>query len=156
MSSTTDSLEFYDLSHGWGHGMPQWPSSAGVTINTQQWHAMDGQQVLEFDGIMHRGTHMDAPIHVTENTPGIGSYPTWRLCGTGVAVSIPKGKWGGDRYPLVLAHSTDGINWQSILTLEEEEGEYSYPAIIKGDDNTLHICYTWKREKIKYVEVKVN
>jgi kynurenine formamidase len=37
---------------------------------------------------------MDAPLHVTENSPCINSYSTWRLCGTGVAVSIPKGKWG--------------------------------------------------------------
>ena len=94
MSSTTDSLEFYDLSHGWGHGMPQWPSSAGVTINTQQWHAMDGQQVLEFDGIMHRGTHIDAPIHVLGNTGYLGDYEIYRFFRTGVAVSIPKGKWG--------------------------------------------------------------
>lgn len=68
---------------------------------------------------------------------------------------VTEGKWGGERYPLSLAHSTDGINWKPLLTLESEPGEYSYPAIIKGDDNTLHICYTWRREKIKYVEVKV-
>ena len=51
-------------------------------------------QVLEYEGIMHRGTHMDAPIHVLENTPFITEYETWRFFGTGVAVSIPKGKWG--------------------------------------------------------------
>ena len=48
----------------------------------------------EFEGIMHRGTHMDAPLHVTENTPTLTGYPIWRFFGTGVAVSIPKGKWG--------------------------------------------------------------
>src|SRR5262249_62223748 len=46
------------------------------------------------EGIMHRGTHMDAPIHVQENQPTITGYPLWRFFGTGVAVSIPKGKWG--------------------------------------------------------------
>ena len=37
---------------------------------------------------------MDAPLHVTENTPSLTGYPLWRFFGTGVAVSIPKGKWG--------------------------------------------------------------
>ena len=37
---------------------------------------------------------MDAPLHVTENTPTLTGYPIWRFFGTGVAVSIPKGKWG--------------------------------------------------------------
>jgi kynurenine formamidase len=49
---------------------------------------------VNWEGIMHRCTHMDAPLHVTENTPSIADYPLWRLCGTGVCVSIPKGKWG--------------------------------------------------------------
>ena len=43
---------------------------------------------------MHRGTHMDAPMHVTANQPYMTGYPLWRFFGTGVAVSIPKGKWG--------------------------------------------------------------
>ena len=30
----------------------------------------------------------------TENQPSITGYPIWRFFGTGVAVSIPKGKWG--------------------------------------------------------------
>ena len=37
---------------------------------------------------------MDAPLHVTENTPGHYGPSLWQLCGTGVCVSIPKEKWG--------------------------------------------------------------
>ena len=93
-TTSTEGLRFYNLSQPWGHGMPQWPSSPGITVNTHHWHAMDGQQVLEFDGIMHRGTHMDAPAHVLGNAGYLGDYQVWRFFGTGVAVSIPKGKWG--------------------------------------------------------------
>ena len=66
-----------------------------------------------------------------------------------------KGKWGGERYPLVLGFSANGLDWKPLLTLESEPGEYSYPGIIVGPDNTLHICYTWKRERIKYVRIEV-
>src|SRR5579871_1447759 len=87
-------LKFYNLSARWGHGMPEWPSAPGINVLTLQYHANHGVAVSEFDGIMHRGTHMDAPLHVTENTPALGGYAISRFFGTGVAVSIPKGKWG--------------------------------------------------------------
>ncbi len=67
--------------------------------------------------------------------------------------STPEGEWGGERYPLVLASSRDGVNWVHVSTLESEPGEYSYPAIIEGADGVLHITYTWKRDKIKHVTV---
>jgi len=92
--SSTKNLQFYDLTHRWGHGMPQWPSRANLNVRVLEFHAKDGLLVQQFEGIMHRGTHMDAPIHVAENTPTITGYPIWRFFGTGVAVSIPKGKWG--------------------------------------------------------------
>jgi kynurenine formamidase len=88
------SLQLYNLSHAFHQHMPEWPSSPGVNVTVNKFHAKDGVYQVNWEGIMHRCTHMDAPIHVTENTPGIGEYPLWRLCGTGVAVSIPKGKWG--------------------------------------------------------------
>ncbi len=62
----------------------------------------------------------------------------------------PEGKWGGDRYPLVLAVSNDGNTWETLKVLEEEKGEYSYPAIIQGQNGTVHLVYTWRREKIRY------
>jgi kynurenine formamidase len=93
-SRSGDSPQLYDLSHRWGHGMPQWPSRANLNVRIVEFHAKDGLLVQQFEGIMHRGTHMDAPIHVQENTPTLTGYPIWRFFGTGVVVSIPKGKWG--------------------------------------------------------------
>ncbi len=56
------------------------------------------------------------------------------------------------RTPLNLAFSTDnGETWGEPYILENQPGEYSYPAIVQADDGKLHITYTWKREKIKYV-----
>lgn len=87
-------LEIYTLSHTFEQFMPEWPSSPGVNLTVNKFHAKDGVYEINWEGIMHRGTHMDAPNHVTENTHDISEYPLWRLCGTGVVVSIPKGKWG--------------------------------------------------------------
>jgi kynurenine formamidase len=92
--SSTKDLEFYNLSHRWGHGMPEWPSRPLLNVKVLELHGRDGVFVQQLDGIMHRGTHMDAPLHVKENQPSITGYPIWRFFGTGVAVSVPKGKWG--------------------------------------------------------------
>ena len=62
-----------------------------------------------------------------------------------------KGIPHGERTPLCLAKSNDGLHWTNIKTLEESPlGEYSYPAIIEGSDGTLHITYTWRRQRIAY------
>lgn len=61
------------------------------------------------------------------------------------------------RTPLNLAFSNDdGATWGPPHVLEGEPGEYSYPAIIEGRDGKLHITYTWKRTRIKYVVVDPN
>jgi predicted neuraminidase len=57
------------------------------------------------------------------------------------------------RTPLNLAVSRDGEHFEMFRVLEEEPGEYSYPALIQGSNNDLHITYTWNRKKIRYVRV---
>ncbi|SDA56047.1 Predicted neuraminidase (sialidase) [Algoriphagus alkaliphilus] len=60
------------------------------------------------------------------------------------------------RNKLVLLGSDDGISWEELLILENEErGEFSYPAIIQAKDGTLHISYTYNREKIKYIHLSL-
>jgi len=56
------------------------------------------------------------------------------------------------RSPLNLAVSRDGDRWTPFQALESEPGEYSYPAMIQGSDGNLHITYTWRRERIRYVD----
>jgi len=62
-------------------------------------------------------------------------------------------QWGGRRSPLNLAISRDGVNWKNVITLENENGEFSYPAIIQGKNGLVYISYTWNRRNIKFVVV---
>ncbi len=55
------------------------------------------------------------------------------------------------RSPLNVAISPNGADWSMVATLEDEPGEYSYPAVIQTNDGLVHITYTWKRNRIKHV-----
>lgn len=57
------------------------------------------------------------------------------------------------RTPLVLGLSSDGKAWRTVLTLENEPGEYSYPAIIQAANGRVHITYTWERKRIRHWEI---
>ena len=60
------------------------------------------------------------------------------------------------RNKLVLLGSYDGTEWKTLLTLEDRpEGEFSYPAIICRKDGTIDITYTYNRQKIRHVSLRL-
>lgn len=62
------------------------------------------------------------------------------------------GNWAA-RTPLTVSVSEDnGFSWKEALELENEPGEYSYPAIV-AEGNRTFIVYTWKRERIAFWEL---
>ncbi len=90
----TSDLVLHDLTQSWGHDVSFWPGKNPIhEFRRHQYHARDDAQVLHFTTVMHRGTHMDCPIHVLPNTHDITGFELWKFFGTGVAVSIPKGRW---------------------------------------------------------------
>jgi alpha-L-rhamnosidase len=72
------------------------------------------------------------------------------------AVATPPGAPKGVRTPLNIAVSEDGIHWKMVMTLEDSPvSQYSYPSIIQGKDGRIHVVYTWRRQRIKYAEIKL-
>lgn len=66
----------------------------------------------------------------------------------------PKKEAKGPRTPLNVAVSKDGKSWFASLVLEDSPiGQYSYPSVIQSADGIVHIVYTWRRERIKYVKI---
>lgn len=61
----------------------------------------------------------------------------------------------GVRTPLSVAVSDDGINWRHVATLEVSPiSQYSYPCMIQAPDGTIHILYTWRRQRIRHIALK--
>jgi len=70
----------------------------------------------------------------------------------------PVGENWGKRYPIQLAISFDnGQTWpvKEVIEEGEEKNEFSYPSMIY-EDRSLVFCYTWNRERIKFVKVKAD
>jgi|LSQX01.1.fsa_nt_gb predicted neuraminidase len=56
------------------------------------------------------------------------------------------------RTPLTLALSEDeGRTWVAKRDVETDQGEYSYPTLIEASDGTVHLVYTWRRERIRWM-----
>ncbi|MGD9495019.1 MAG: exo-alpha-sialidase [Armatimonadota bacterium] len=56
------------------------------------------------------------------------------------------------RTPLTLALSRDeGRTWAARRNIEDAPGEYSYPTLMEGSDGMVHLVYTWRRERIRWL-----
>lgn len=63
----------------------------------------------------------------------------------------------GVRTPISIALSDDGIHWHHALTLEDSPiSQYSYPAIIQGQNGHLYCTYTWRRQRISFKEIDLD
>ena len=88
------------------------------------------------------------PTEIPNN--GSGLDLTQLRDGTLALVSNPVAR---HRYPLTLGFSDNGgQSFRRVLTLEDDVGEFSYPAVI-ADGNTLYITYTYDRRGIAFFEV---
>ncbi len=70
---------------------------------------------------------------------------------------LPHGEeWWEGRAVLRLAVSADGKGWRDLFTLEQHRlGEYSYPAVIRGNEGEVYISYTYLRKRIKFVRLRL-
>jgi kynurenine formamidase len=86
-------LQFYELSHPWGMYTPIFPGYEEIKLERITYHAKHGVMTHKIVTIFHTSTHVNAPIHLLPETPAVGDLALQRFFGTGVVLSIPKGKW---------------------------------------------------------------
>jgi kynurenine formamidase len=86
-------LRFYDLTHEWGHHTPVFPGYGDIQIRREVTHARVGVLSQRIRTVMHTGTHVNAPVHLVQDGPGVGELPLDRFFGSGVVLGIEKGEW---------------------------------------------------------------
>lgn len=99
-----------------------------------------------------------SPVELTDLPNNNSGIDLAQIKGDTLAlVYNPVGENWGKRYPMQLAISFDnGKTWPIKEVIEEGAGnnEFSYPSIIY-ENGHLVFCYTWNRERIKFVKVGV-
>jgi kynurenine formamidase len=86
-------LQFYELSHPWGMYTPIFPGYEEIKLERMTYHAKHGVMTHKIVTIFHTSTHVNAPIHLLPEKQAVGDLALQRFFGTGVVLSIPKGKW---------------------------------------------------------------
>jgi predicted neuraminidase len=79
------------------------------------------------------------------------------------AVNLPDGRIAlihnpspNRRTPLVVSlGDEEARNFKTLATLEDQPGEYSYPALIVTADGRLQGTYTWNRQRIRHFALPV-
>ena len=77
-------LQFFELSHIWGHGAPSMPGDPDALMFRSVKHAQHGVMATRLKMVMHTGTHMNAPIHLVQGGVGVAGIPLDSLFGNGV------------------------------------------------------------------------
>ena len=86
-------LQFLELSHTWGHGVPSYPGQDDVKMFRAVKHAQHGVLAWKTNTSMHTGTHMNAPLHLVQKGADLAEIPEDRFFGNGIVLSIPKGSY---------------------------------------------------------------
>jgi kynurenine formamidase len=126
--------KLYDLSQPFGHNVPLWPYFEDVKIERVHYHAKSGVLSQKITTVMHCSTHADSPAHVIEGAQYTDEIPLEKYYGTGVVVSIPKGKWGVIT-PKDLEKARPKIEKDDIVIINT--GWHKY-----WGDSTQYFCYS--------------
>ncbi len=77
-----------DLSWPMEDGMPVYPGDRQTSLVKEKSVEKDFYTAYALDTGLHAGTHMDAPMHLLENAPGIDTIPLSRCLVPGVLLDV--------------------------------------------------------------------
>lgn len=80
-------MRLIDLSYPLANDSPVYPSDPPLIIKHEKEYARDGYNLFTITTTMHVGTHLDAPIHLTESQKTIDEYPIDCFFGRGILIN---------------------------------------------------------------------
>ncbi len=129
-NSVADDLfngQWIDLTHNFSEETIYWPT-ADTFKKTTVFHGHTDAgfyyTAYNFSGAEHGGTHVDAPIHFSENRNTVEQIPIEQLIGPGLIIRIKEKVKGNRNYQLSV---------QDILDWEKEHGIIEDDSIILVD-----------------------
>lgn len=77
-----------DLSWPVVDGMPVYPGDRPMRLTQEKWLEKDFYAAFKLDTGLHAGTHMDAPMHLIPNAPGMMEIPLSRCFAEGFLLDV--------------------------------------------------------------------
>jgi kynurenine formamidase len=87
-------LQFVELSHPWGTGVPSYPGDDDVIFDHGVKHAQFGVQAFKIRTNFHTGTHMIAPIHMKDRGDDLAQVDPGRFFGNGIILTCAARRTG--------------------------------------------------------------
>lgn len=81
-------LQFVELNHAWGTGVPSYPGDDDVIFDHGVKHAQFGVQAFKIRTNFHTGTHMIAPIHMYDRGEDLAQVDPSRFFGNGIILDL--------------------------------------------------------------------
>lgn len=153
-----------------------WITSPAAWARTEALSAPDGFAAIQPTILVHSATRLQILCRTEQrviaeswSSDGGGTWSPLKATAlpnpsAGIdAVSLPGGGFllaynpsSANRHTLGVSLSADGVTWSQPFVVEEGPGEYSYPAMIVTRDGLVHLTYTWRRERIRHVTLRVS
>lgn len=80
--------KYIDLTHLLINRMPVYPDDAETNLYMVRNFGSNGYNSYRLETNMHAGTHIDIPMHLTENKKYISGYPLDKFTGEGVLLDV--------------------------------------------------------------------
>lgn len=141
---------FYDLSQPIHSGMPKYPGDEAVCVDKTHSLEVDGFSAHRCMMGLHSGTHVDAPMHMTQNTSFIGEYDLERFCGAAWVFDVREiSSIGLDSIDCSRISKNSIILFYTGMELKYTTGEYytNYPTL------TVELAEKLVEEGVKLVGI---
>ncbi|NLN03437.1 MAG: cyclase family protein [Clostridiaceae bacterium] len=81
-------MKLIDLSHVIYDGMPVYPGDPNTKLSQIKYYEHDEYNNFKLDICMHSGTHVDAPMHLTESKQLVSEIPLESFMGDGCVLDV--------------------------------------------------------------------
>ena len=81
-------MNLIDLSYPIDNNIKTYPQDSPAYLIQEKYPAKDGYNNYRLEIGLHTGTHIDAPMHLTENKKYISEYDLNRFCGHAVLIDV--------------------------------------------------------------------
>lgn len=81
-------MKYIDLSHKIADRMPVYPGDINTNLTQDKFLSVDKYNNFKLETGMHTGTHIDSPMHLSENTEFISNFSLESFIGKGFVLDV--------------------------------------------------------------------